>query len=121
MEWGDYTNPFRYNMFLPALKPFYYSLSIIIGESLNDLVANSEPIGYNLSPTQNIFGSGNFLKKVLESRTNRTTTQKHYRALGSPEVHRIVLICSLYHTALNTLTQLQLDMLTGKLLNVYLF
>lgn len=26
----------------------------------------------------------------------------------------MVLVCSLYHTALNTLTQLQLDILTGK-------
>lgn len=33
--------------------------------------------------------------------------------LGSPDVQQVVLTCSLYHTALNTLTQLQLDILTG--------
>lgn len=86
------------------------------GEYLSELAQTSEPMAFSLSPTQNIFASSNFFKKVLESRHNRNTVHKHYRTLGSPEVHRIVLICSLYHTALNTLTQLQLDMLTGNVL-----
>lgn len=87
------------------------------GESLSELAQTSEPSGNNSRPIQNIFASNNFFKKVLESSHNRNTVHKHYRTLGSPEVHRIVLICSLYHTALNTLTQLQLDMLTGNLTN----
>lgn len=67
------------------------------------------------SPIHNSHFSGtNFFKKALESRGNKTNTQKTYRTLGSPEVHRVVLVCSLYHTALNTLTQMQLDILTGK-------
>lgn len=87
--------------------------NIFLGYSLSELVAGSEPPGCNLSPTQHTFAGANFFKKVLENRTNRMSTQKSYRALGSPEVHKIVLTCSLYHTALNTLTQLQLDILTG--------
>nr|XP_023030496.1 ubiquitin-protein ligase E3B [Leptinotarsa decemlineata] len=88
-------------------------VQILLGNSLAELVSGSEPPGQSLSPTLTTFSGSNFFKKVLESRGNRMTTQKSYRALGSPEVHRIVLICSLYHTALNTLTQLQLDILTG--------
>ncbi|CAH1155824.1 unnamed protein product [Phaedon cochleariae] len=88
-------------------------IQILLGNSLSVLVAGSEPPGQSLSPTQNSFSSTNFFRKVLENRGSRTTTQRSYRTLGSPEVHRIVLICSMYHTALNTLTQLQLDILTG--------
>lgn len=74
-----------------------------------------EPPSCSTNLTHNSHFSGaNFFKKALESRTNKTNSQKSYRTLGSPEVHRVVLVCSLYHTALNTLTQLQLDILTGK-------
>ncbi|XP_060527674.1 ubiquitin-protein ligase E3B [Cylas formicarius] len=89
-------------------------LQILLGNFLSELVAGVEPPVAPLSPTQSTaFGGTNFFKKMLESRGNRSTAQKSYRALGSPEVHRVVLICSMYHTALNTLTQLQMDILTG--------
>lgn len=88
-------------------------IQILLGNSLSDLVAGAEPPAQLLSPTQNALSGANFFKKVLECKSHKSTVQKSYRALGSPEVHRIVLICSLYHTALNTLTQLQLDILTG--------
>lgn len=75
-----------------------------------------------LSPTQSVnFAGGNFLKKMLENRGNKTSNPKNYRALGSPEVHRVVLICSMYHTALHTLTQLQLDILTGNYITLKRF
>ncbi|XP_056636344.1 ubiquitin-protein ligase E3B [Diorhabda sublineata] len=88
-------------------------IQIILGDSLSELVVGSEPPSQIMSPGQTASGGANFFKKVLENRSHKNATQKSYRALGSPEVHRIVLICSLYHTALNTLTQLQLDILTG--------
>lgn len=65
------------------------------------------------SPTNGNSTTQNFIKRAFESRGNKTNVQKVYRALGSPEVHRIVLLCSMYHTALNTLSQLKLDILTG--------
>ncbi|XP_030752735.1 ubiquitin-protein ligase E3B isoform X2 [Sitophilus oryzae] len=88
-------------------------MQILLGNFLSELVQGVEP-PHQFSPTQNPhFGGSSFFKKMLENRSNKTSTQKTYRALGSPEVHRVVLICSLYHTALRTLTQLQLDILTG--------
>ncbi|XP_066246822.1 ubiquitin-protein ligase E3B [Euwallacea similis] len=88
-------------------------MQILLGNFLSELVQGVEP-PQQLSPTQSsTFSGGNFLKKMLENRGPKTLTQKNYRSLGSPEVHRVVLICSLYYTALHTLTQLQLDILTG--------
>lgn len=57
-----------------------------------------------------------FKRAFLEARTNKNNSNKCYRKLGSPETTRIALICSLYHTALLTLTQVKLDILTGKLI-----
>lgn len=83
------------------------------GNFLSELVVGTEA-PQSVSPTQGSLSGTNFFRKVLENRSSRNPIQKTYRALGGPEVHRVVLICSLYHTALNTLTQLQLDILTGK-------
>lgn len=90
-------------------------IDILLGRFLADLVDGVEPPQSSNSPTHNSHFSGgsSFFKRALESRSNKTNVQKIYRSLGSPEVHRVVLICSLYHTALNTLTQMQLDILTG--------
>ena len=87
---------------------------ILLGDFLQQLVQNVESPQPSPSPQNINFSGSNFFKKVLEARGNKTNTQRSYRALGSPEVHRVVLVCSLYHTALNTLTQLQLDILTGE-------
>lgn len=94
-------------------------VQILLGNFLAQMVENVDSPQLNNNHSNALFqtshfSGGNFFKKVLEGRTNKTNTIKNYRPLGSPEVHRVVLICSLYHTALNTLTQLQLDILTGK-------
>lgn len=58
--------------------------------------------------------SGNIFRRAfLEARSNRNNSNKNYRKLGSPEVTKIALICSLYQSALHTLTQMKLDILTG--------
>ncbi|XP_065343486.1 ubiquitin-protein ligase E3B [Cloeon dipterum] len=51
------------------------------------------------------------LKKVLE-RPGKTSNIKYVK-LGSPECTRVAMMASLYQTALSTLTQLKLDILTG--------
>lgn len=78
------------------------------------MVKDVIPPNVSTSPTSSNFVTPNFIKRAFESRSNKTNVQKTYRALGSPEVHQIVLLCSMYHTALNTLNQLKLDILTGK-------
>lgn len=103
-----------YSIIVWFLVIIFNKLSKFLGDFISELVEGVEPPYVNQSPTHNSHFSGtNFFKKALESRSNKANTQKSYRTLGSPEVHRVVLTCSLYHTALNTLTQLQLDILTG--------
>ncbi|GJQ75479.1 hypothetical protein Trydic_g17567 [Trypoxylus dichotomus] len=89
------------------------TISIILGDFLSDMVKDVALPNVATSPTNSNFSTSNFIKRAFESRGNKTNVQKVYRALGSPEVHRIVLLCSMYHTALNTLSQLKLDILTG--------
>ncbi|XP_050678480.1 ubiquitin-protein ligase E3B isoform X2 [Leptidea sinapis] len=55
-----------------------------------------------------------FIWRAIESRTNRANSSKSYRKLGSAESTKIALICAMYHTALQTMTQVKLDILTGK-------
>nr|CAD7456022.1 unnamed protein product [Timema tahoe] len=58
--------------------------------------------------------SSNLLRRALDHRTNKANAAKHHRKLGSPECTKVALLCSLYQTALGTLTQLRLDILTGR-------
>ncbi|XP_022906806.2 ubiquitin-protein ligase E3B [Onthophagus taurus] len=88
-------------------------ISILLGNYLSEMVKDVSLPQVAASPTTSHFSGANFIKRALESRGNRANTQRVYRSLGSPEVYRIVLLCSMYHTALNTLTQLRLDILTG--------
>lgn len=64
-------------------------------------------------PQQN---AGNLLKRALE-RTSTKTTQnkptKPWRKLGSAEVSQVAMVCSMYHAALQTLSHLKLDLLSG--------
>uniref|UniRef100_T1IRU6 Ubiquitin-protein ligase E3B n=1 Tax=Strigamia maritima TaxID=126957 RepID=T1IRU6_STRMM len=60
------------------------------------------------SPTR----ATNFLRKAFEKASNRSSNLK-FRKLGSPETTIVALICSLYQLALDTFTQLKLDILTG--------
>lgn len=89
-------------------------IRILLGDFLATMVEGVEAPQAGHSPVHNGgFSGANFIRKALENRGNRQNATKHYRTLGSPEVHRVVLICSMYHTALNTLNQLKLDILTG--------
>ncbi|XP_053625281.1 ubiquitin-protein ligase E3B [Plodia interpunctella] len=53
------------------------------------------------------------IRRAIEARTNRANPNKNYRKLGSPDCTKAALICSMYHTALQTMKQINLDILTG--------
>jgi len=66
----------------------------------------------------------NFIKKAIEKASvtvgrassgvvNVGSGSAPYYRLGSPETTLVALICSLYETAINTLTQVKLDILAG--------
>ncbi|XP_041977850.1 ubiquitin-protein ligase E3B [Aricia agestis] len=54
-----------------------------------------------------------FIRRAIEARTNRGNSSKHFRKLGSPDCTKIALICTMYHTALETMSQVKMDILTG--------
>lgn len=52
-------------------------------------------------------------KKALERASSTRSGNIRYKRLGSPETTVVALTCCLYETALATLTQMRLDILTG--------
>ncbi|GIY67610.1 ubiquitin-protein ligase E3B [Caerostris darwini] len=65
------------------------------------------------SPVQNSPFKTNIFKKALEKASSSRLSNVRYRRLGSPETTLVALTCNLYETALATLTQMKLDLLTG--------
>lgn len=65
--------------------------------------------------------SGSLIKKALERKLSqgaqggsiRALNRGPLRKLGSPEVFTVAQVCSMYHTATTTLSQLRMDILTG--------
>ncbi|XP_012282275.1 ubiquitin-protein ligase E3B isoform X2 [Orussus abietinus] len=86
-------------------------VSQLIGQPLTELVEKEIPVQSEHQSTS--MGTNFFRRAFLEVRTNRNNSNKNYRKLGSPETTRIAMICSLYQTALHTLTHMKLDILTG--------
>ncbi|KAG8042714.1 hypothetical protein G9C98_005354 [Cotesia typhae] len=86
-------------------------VSQLIGLPLVEIVEKEVPSPPEHQSTS--VGTNIFRRAFLEARTNRNNSNKNYRKLGSPETTKISLICSLYQTALHTLTQMKLDILTG--------
>ncbi|KAF8796101.1 Ubiquitin-protein ligase E3B like protein [Argiope bruennichi] len=66
-----------------------------------------------ISPIQNSPFKTNIFKKALEKASSSRSNNIRYRRLGSPETTLVALTCNLYETALSTLTQMKLDILTG--------
>ncbi|XP_034942891.1 ubiquitin-protein ligase E3B isoform X2 [Chelonus insularis] len=89
----------------------------LMGQPLMEIVEKDIPMILSDQNHQNnqssSTGTNIFRRAFLEARTNRNNTNKSYRKFGSPETTKIALICSLYQTALHTLTQMKLDILTG--------
>lgn len=88
-------------------------VSVLLGQTLSELVENT-PDNISEGPgSSSSGGTSNILRRALDHRVNRTNAAKHHRKLGSPECTKVALLCSIYQTALGTLTQLKLDILTG--------
>lgn len=85
---------------------------IFLGQPLTELIEKEIPPSVDQQSTS--VGTNIFRRAFLEARTNRNNNTKNYRKLGSPETTRIALICSLYQIALHTLTQMKMEILTGK-------
>jgi len=88
--------------------------SILLGDLLQIVQDTGVPdpveaLAAQSSSSQNNFNS--MLKKVLE-RPGKNSNIKYVK-LGSPECTKVAMMASLYQTALSTLTQLKLDILTG--------
>lgn len=80
----------------------------------------AERESHNLVPRMQVHEEKNlvatFKKALANNKTskngnaNRTTTRK----IGSPQVTQVALVMSMYQICLSTLTQMRMDILTGK-------
>lgn len=63
--------------------------------------------------------SSNLFKRALELGTTKANqsnkNNKPWRKFVGDETKQVVAVCSMYHAALNTLSQLKLDILSGEL------
>ncbi|KAK8739159.1 hypothetical protein OTU49_003508, partial [Cherax quadricarinatus] len=113
------------------------SIIRVMFSCLSDLMADQEPQSNDsnsnsgvtaTSTTSSLSNAGsitpsNLLKKVLERKLSCTVTGGGLRSgglrgggcrkLGSPTVSTVAIVCSMYHTAITTLSQLRMDILTG--------
>lgn len=97
---------------LSILETSLYLPFIFFSEQpLTELVEKEVPPA--MEQQSSSVGANIFRRAFLEARTNRNNSTKNYRKLGSPETTKIALICSLYQTALHTLTQMKVEILTG--------
>lgn len=88
------------------------TVKILLGDNLKELSMGYEKIEYTV-PQQ---GTGNLLKRALERTSSKSTqnkASKPWRKLGCPEISKVAIVCAMYHAALQTLSQLKLDILSG--------
>uniref|UniRef100_A0A182Y2X1 Ubiquitin-protein ligase E3B n=1 Tax=Anopheles stephensi TaxID=30069 RepID=A0A182Y2X1_ANOST len=106
---------------LPLIKKQIHLLwnhrivKLLLGDNLKELAVGYETIDYPI-PSGN--STGNLLKRALtfersSIKGHPNKAGKMYRKLGSGEVSRVALTCSMYHAALSALSQLRLDILSG--------
>ncbi|XP_072163453.1 ubiquitin-protein ligase E3B-like [Diadema setosum] len=82
-------------------------LRVLKGLATEETSAASSPSD-SKTPTK----SGNILKK-LQRMTSKLGNQKSCKNPNSPEVVQVCALCTMYQTALSTLTELRRDILTG--------
>ncbi|XP_014290363.1 ubiquitin-protein ligase E3B [Halyomorpha halys] len=86
-------------------------ISTLIGKVLDE---NTVPVPVDSGST---LSSSNFIKRAIDNRLNRANAsgkQVRYKlGVSDSPLTKVSNVCSLFYTALNTLTQLRLDILTG--------
>nr|XP_032513418.1 ubiquitin-protein ligase E3B [Danaus plexippus plexippus] len=100
---------------VPMLKKL---LGVPLKEMLEAGVSDEAGPSNPSTPLQS--NPASFIRRAIEARTNRSNSNKNFRKLGSPDCTKIALICSMYHTALHTMTQVKLDILTGEIESEYI-
>lgn len=85
----------------------------MLGSPINKILQEVE-VNDAISPVNTPRIATNILKRVVEHRVNRGNSGKNLIKLGSNECTKVAHLCALYQTTLQTLTQLKLDILTGK-------
>uniref|UniRef100_A0A8D8R4E0 Ubiquitin-protein ligase E3B n=1 Tax=Cacopsylla melanoneura TaxID=428564 RepID=A0A8D8R4E0_9HEMI len=100
-------------LFLLWSEPLIESL---LGEPLQSVLKAADEAGGGAPtvPTQATAPSSNIIKRTFfESRSKQSLNKAGKIKLGSPDVSRVTVTCSLYYSAISTFTQLKLDILTG--------
>lgn len=107
----------------------------VMFSTLTELVKDQEPLisdtndisGLSLTSTTSSLSSitsASLLKKAFECKLSSSSKNSPlgsggmpksgtYRKLGSNEISTVAMVCSMYHTATTTLSQLRMDILTG--------
>jgi ubiquitin-protein ligase E3 B len=90
------------------------NIKILFGDNLKKLTVGYEHVEVPVPAST----TTNLLKRALERSSVKGSpsgkSNKPYRKLGSDEVSRVALVCTIYHAALTTLAQLRLDILSGE-------
>uniref|UniRef100_V5HB53 Ubiquitin-protein ligase E3B n=4 Tax=Ixodes ricinus TaxID=34613 RepID=V5HB53_IXORI len=88
----------------------------VLFSPLVDMLSTADTTGSQADatvPSSPAGSASNLLKKALERASSGRTCSVQYRRLGGPETTTVALTCALFETALSSLTQLRLDILTG--------
>lgn len=92
----------------------YRSIKLLLGNKLSEVNQNYERTEFQI-PIQP--SSSNILRRAIERSTTRNNFPKpskiSWRKMDSPDTIHISRVCALYYAALNTLSQLKMDILTG--------
>lgn len=95
----------------PLVRVLFQPLADLLAQQGDE--AQPAPAPMEAAPASPTSASG-LLKKALERASSASRPSSvQYRRLGSPEVTAVALTCTLFETALASLTQLRLDILTG--------
>lgn len=104
------------------------AVKILFGDSLKELVADYEKyeilmppattsLAYSSSAANTAANLNTIIKRALDRSAPKQQyfypNHKSWRKLGSPEVTKVSLVATMYYSALTTLSQLKLDILSG--------
>ncbi|XP_017071877.1 ubiquitin-protein ligase E3B [Drosophila eugracilis] len=114
------------NQNVPLIKKQFHMLwdhrciKLLLGDLLKEINLNYERIEFQ-SPQQP--STSNLLRRALERSstrgvnlmgvTNSKQTKHQWRKLDNADVVQVSRVCAMYYTALDTLSQMKLDILTG--------